>query len=219
MSEQMMADVKPMNPMAEQSSPTESITAKAEDALYSNKDVTLEAESKKPEASETEVAPPTENKIEKAEEVIDYKLTLKEGSLLDPGSLEVVKTFAKDYGLSNEAAQAVLSNQESFLDQIQKAEADSYEAEIKQWREEVINDKNLGGANLAKTAESAKKAVSRFGDESFIKILNETGLGDNISFVRFLSNIGQMMSDDSLVTSKGQMAQKSVEELFYGNQN
>lgn len=214
-----MADVRPIDQVVDQSNQTESITAKAEDALYSNKDVTLEAESKKPEAGETEVAKPTENKDEKAEEVIDYKLTLKEGSLLDPGSLEVVKTFAKEYGLSNEAAQAVLSNQEAFLDQIQKAEADSYEAELKQWRDEVINDKTLGGANLAKTAESAKKAVSRFGTEGFIKILNETGLGDNIEFVRFLSNIGQMMSDDSLVTAKSQMSQKSAEEVFYGTKN
>jgi len=199
----------------------ESITKETENALYSNKVEEVAPQSEKPEASEIEVAPQTENKDEVKEttSTIDYELTLKEGSLLDPSTLEAMKSFAIEHKLSKEAAQAVLSNQEKFLEHIQKTESEQQDLELQAWRDSVVNDKVLGGANLAKTAENARKVVTRFGNQEFIKLLNETGYGDHPEMVRFLSQVGAMMSDDSIVTAKSHMAPRSAEELFYGTKN
>lgn len=219
MSEKMMADVTPATDPTTIAPPVqESITAEIENALYSNKvEEVSQPVSKKPEASETEVVSPKENKEEEKSDSINYKLSLKEGSLLDTSFIDEVTSFAKEHGLSNEAAQAVLSKQESLIERLQKAESERQDKELEQWRKTVIEDKVMGGANLAKTAENAKKVVSRFGNSEFIKLLNETGYGDHPEIVRFLSTIGSVISDDSLVMPKNQMPQKSAVEIFYGS--
>lgn len=158
-----------------------------------------------------------EGQTETKEEVV-YKLELSKESRLDNSNVEEIISFAKENNLSNEQAQAILNKQESLISKIFEESQALQEKQISEWREAVINDKVMGGNNLKVTAENARKVVERFGTEEFISILRDTGYGDNPEVVRFLSKIGAIMGDDSLILPSARAeSTKSIEELFYGS--
>ena len=43
----------------------------------------------------------------------------------------------------------------------------------------------------------AKAVLRKFGDEGFMKYLEDSGLGNNVNLIRILSNIGENMMEDS----------------------
>ena len=209
----------------------ESVTKETEDALYGNSD---QAQTDSQESASDEKAAssedPSQDKVAKEEDAkaedsteekkeeeqaVEYSLNLQEGSLLGKGFLEDVESFAKENNLSNEVAQKVLDKQQMVLDSFIEAEANRHDKELEEWRQEVINDPTLGGDNLNKTAEDARRVVTRFGSEGFIQILKETGYGDHPEVVRFLSKLGSIMSEDSLILAKSEAKDKPLEDYFY----
>jgi len=202
----------------------ESVTKETEDALYSKPEEKVEetVETETEEASKDEVkeVPEKQEKSPEKKEEIEYKLELKKETLLDNSFLDDVKSFAKENNLSNEQAQQVLSKQEEAISKYLEKEEARIEKELDEWRDSVVNDPDMGGDKLAKTAENARRVVERFGTDSFINLLKDTGYGDHPEVVRFLSKVGSLMSDDSLILPKAaETRQRSIEEVFYGKQN
>jgi hypothetical protein len=220
----------------EQNENVESPTKEYEDALYASED------SKSSQATDVEAdkseEKPVENEEQKLEEnqqetesdnkpddktendeASDFKLELNKESLLDNSNVEDVVSFAKENNLTKDQAQQLLSKQEELLVKYAQSELDKYEAQLDAWREEVIKDPVMGGDNLKKTTENARRAVKAFGDDQFINLLNETGYGDNPEVVKFLSKIGALMEDDNLIlpSAKAERQNKPMHEYFYGS--
>jgi len=169
------------------------------------------------ESEEEDESGETGEDLKSEAEIVEYNLKLREDSILDSSILEGVEAFARENNLSKDLAEGLLNTQEELLSNFVKMKTDENEAQKDNWREEIINDKNLGGENLKTTTENAKRAVNNFGTPEFINMLRETGYGDNIEVVRFFSKIGSMMSDDSLVNGKEHGGEKPVEDFFYGS--
>lgn len=198
-----------------------------EDAFYSKdeKDVETKEEVNSEvvaEVSEEEVADQGEKTEEKAleesteEQEIEYKLALQKETYLDNSNVDSITEFAKEHNLSNDTAQAILNKQDETIANFIQAEDDKQEAELKEWRDLVVNDEKLGGSNLNKTVENARRVVERYGDDQFIEVLKETGYGDHPAVVKFLSNLGGLMADDSLVLPNAQEANPKQDwEYFY----
>jgi hypothetical protein len=159
----------------------------------------------------------TEEEATGEDEKVEYKLELKSDSVLDNSMFEGIEAFARENNLSEDVAKGLLSKQEELLIDFVNMKTQELEAQKDTWREQVINDKTLGGENLDKTIESARRVVTKFGNEAFINMLKETGYGDNVEVVRFFSKIGSMMSDDTLVTGNEFGGEKPVEDYFYGS--
>lgn len=140
-----------------------------------------------------------------------YDLKLSEGSLVDARFMERIATHAKEQGLSNEQAQAL-------LDQKSNEVAAYIQEQSAAWKEAALADKEIGGDNLNKNVEMAKRVVDRFGSDSLKKELDKTGYGNHPEVVRLLMKIGSSMSEDQLVVPGSQpvTAPKSREELYYG---
>ena len=168
------------------------------------------------ESSEEDESGETKEDTEGETKEVEYKLKLKENSLMDNSMMEDIESFAKENNMSNDMAVGLLSRQEELLENFISMKTEELESQKDGWREEVVKDKSLGGENLNRTIENARRAVTKFGSEEFIGMLKNTGYGDNIEVVRFFSNIGSMMSDDKLVTGKEFGGEKSIEDHFYG---
>lgn len=218
--------------MSEENEVLESVTKEAEDTLYPSEETekpeTEEKEStdESTDEGEKEVADSSGNegddtKEEKAEEKeeITYKLELKEKSLLDNSVVDSIKDFAKEHNLSNDMAQHILNKQDELISGMVGAEEEARKQELEEWRNTVINDPVIGGDNLKKTVENARAVVKKYGSESFQEILENTGYGDNPEVVKFLSKIGALMDNDTLYQPNAKGAQRSAEEVFYGNNN
>lgn len=149
----------------------------------------------------------------------EWSLELPENSLVSEASMKEIESFAKENSLSKEAATKLLERENSAVQNFIDKQEQELNNQLDQWREEVINDPTIGGENLKLTTERARRVVQEFGSQEFIDILNDTGYGDNIEVVRFLSKIGKQMSEDTLVTPGTKRENKSTEELFYGSNN
>lgn len=125
-----------------------------------------------------------------------YELTLPDGSLLDESVLERTAEIAKKQGLSNEQAQELLNQKSVAVNEYVSA----LQARVESWKTEVQNDKELGGAHFAKSVETAKRAVERFGTPEFQQALRDSGLGNHPEVVRVFKRIGEAMEDDTLLT-------------------
>ena len=147
-----------------------------------------------------------------------YELKLPEGSLLSAEAIERSAAFAKEHGLSNEAAQAALDRESNALSSYAESQKESWNKETVAWLETSKADKELGGEEFGKNAELAKRVVTRYGTEEFAKGLTETGFGNHPELFRFVLRVGKAMGDDQLVLPGSQAAAetKDMADLFYG---
>lgn len=149
-----------------------------------------------------------------------YDLKLPEGSLLDAKAIEEISSFAKEKGLSNEQAQAILERENGAVSNFASKQQQDLKEKPTAWLSEAQSDKEIGGEAFAKNAEVAKRVVDKFGSEAFKKTLNDTGLGNHPELVRVFYRIGKMMSDDQFIVPGAQTgAKKSIEDVFYGKKD
>ena len=158
-----------------------------------------------------------EDKSAKDADVLDLKIP--ENSNLSDEQVEDIKAFAKENELSNEVTQAILDRENKAVSSyIENSEKESNQI-IENWEKEVKSDKELGGDNLKQTVENSRRAVEQFGSESFSKLLNESGYGNNPDVIRFLNAIGEKMADDKFIQPGAKpAAERSMAEIFYGKQ-
>lgn len=130
------------------------------------------------------------------------KYELKTKTLLK-GDLDEIEADAKAKGLSQEDAQKLVEGREvehgRFLARQQQQARDQMTA----WKKEVESDPEIGGEGgkmLKENIELAHRALARFADDPFRKVLAETGLGNNPHLVRTFLRIGRGMAEDKAIT-------------------
>ncbi len=145
-----------------------------------------------------------------------YDLKLPDGSLLDSKATERTATFAKENGLTNKEAQAVLERENQAVASYVDAQKEMLAQKQKEWVESVKTDKEVGGETFTRNTELAKRVVDRYGSEAFKKALIDSGLGNHPELFRFVARIGHAMSEDQLIMPGTQPSQpKSLEDVFY----
>lgn len=149
-----------------------------------------------------------------------YDLKLPEGATLDQKAIDEISAFAKEKGLSQEAAQAVLEREHSLISGLQQKAEQEWQAKKDQWLKDATGDKEFGGDNLKLSAEVAHRALKRFDSTGKLaEMLETSGFGNHPEVIRFMWKIGQAMSEDQLVIPGAQSGgKKPIEEVFYGKQ-
>ena len=154
----------------------------------------------------------------KATDVPDkYTVTLPDGMALDEKLLGDLSPVFKEAGVSNETAQklatAYAKHQQDSFTEYAKQVAD----ERKAWVNELRKDPDFDA-----TLASGQRAVALAGKEvNAVKaLLNDTGLGDNPIFVRWMAAIGAHLSEGSFIASQGNSSpafkDKKLSGMLYG---
>ena len=159
-----------------------------------------------PENPETPKTPETPKAPEK------YELALPEDTLLDEGAIERTVAYAKEQGLSNDAAQ-------EFLNEHSQAVADHVDAQSETWASEIDTDAEIGGKKRGESVEMARRVVTRFGTDDFKQLMVKFGYGNHKEVVRIFSRIGKAMGEDKLVhapTAGAKGKPKSKADILYG---
>lgn len=167
--------------------------------------------------STTEVAA-TETSVVPAAPVVPekYELIMPEGSLLEPSTIEKISAYAKEKGLSNEAAQELLDRENSAVQTYNEGQNKKVEEIRASWIKAAEADKEVGGKDFKQNVELAKRVIDKFGSEEFKTALNETGFGNHPEVVRTFVRIGRLMADDEAIFAKSQATgTKTMEEKFY----
>lgn len=173
------------------------------------------ADSASPSAGAPNAQPPAAQPPKVPEK---YDLKLPDGSLLEASHIERISSFAKEKGLSNEMAQSLLEREHGAVSSYAEAQKQNYNKTVDSWAKLVEADSEIGGEGYKKNVELASRVIKRFGSESLVKALNETGYGNHPELVRAFTRIGKAMTEDQLVMPGTQPpAKPSMEDRFYGS--
>lgn len=185
------------------------------DAKKAQKDgITKDVETRKSDAEK--------NKIPE-----NYTLTKPEKSLLSDDQVARIAAFAKEQGLTNDKAQALLNRENQVVADARQAVIDDNMATMAETQEAWIttakDDKEIGGANFAQNAELSRRVLARYGTPEFMEILSDPkkgAFGNHPELVRVFTRIGKAMSEDQLVNPGAQGEKgggQSFADKFYGD--
>lgn len=151
-----------------------------------------------------EVIPPDDKSKEAAGAPDKYDLKVPENSLLSDAHVETLKAYAKEKGLNNTEAQALLEREnnagKASIESIQQRA----ELQSQAWLKEAKADKEIGGDKFAQTVELANHALNTlFPDPEMRKFMDASGLGNKASVLKGFAAIGKLMKPDSMVQPNG----------------
>lgn len=169
-------------------------------------------------AAETKPNEETAKPTEQTDQPATVDLKLPDGSLLAAERVEQIASIAKEKGLSPEQAQLLLDRESDAVKSYSDEQQSNYNKTVETWRAEAMADKELGGENLPKTTEIARRAVVHYFGNEFLQQLDSTKFGDRLDVLRGFYKIGKELANDSMVRGGPASAKpKSMAEIFYPN--
>lgn len=130
-----------------------------------------------------------------------YDLKLPKNSSLSQAHVDLIEKEAKDKGLSQDQAQALLDRDNGLKSSFFEEQQAQMKQAADNWFEAAKNDKEIGGDNFKQNVELAKRALDRFASDDMKKVLNDTGLGNNPELIRTFMKVAKHLGDDKLVTA------------------
>lgn len=149
-----------------------------------------------PQGQQPAVEPAAEGLPQGAPE--NYEFELPEGYELNQEVTEEFTAYARELNLPQDKAQAAVSMGVKLLESAQAKQAEAYAQQVSAWRNEVTNDKDIGGPALAENLSYAAKVLDTYAPD-LRAVLDETGLGNHPAFVKAFVKIGKAISEDRLV--------------------
>lgn len=170
-------------------------------------------------ASAAAAAPPAQPAAAAPVKEVTYEaLKLPEKSHMTPEALTAFKAYAKERGLSEAQAQAVLERDHSERASYMKSGMDELTRTDAEWKKSLETDKEFGNEKYGENAELVKRAFDYADpDGSFRKALEDAKLSNNPQLVKFVWKFGRMMAEDKLgAKASGQPSPKrNVEDSLY----
>lgn len=140
------------------------------------------------------------------------------------GELEELKTLCKDHSLDPKAAQAILDWQAKFAKVADEKRTESLQSEMMEFvRKESEKNRNLvrkewgeDPAVVAENEAAVARAMRKFSDDGFRKLMNESGLCNHPDVVRFVMKVGKAISDDRFISGRngGGVKQDLAHRMF-----
>lgn len=150
---------------------------------------------------------------EKAKSVAPDKYEFKapEGMTLNQAAVDSFSPVAKEIGLTQEQAQKVVDVYSGLV----KAQADSQEQAFKDYQESQKQESLKAlGANAPEQLSFVAKVRDTFFSPETRELINASGLGNNINFIRDCIKLGKQISEEKLVEGKNQGEGVTADQLF-----
>jgi hypothetical protein len=123
--------------------------------------------------------------------------------------------LTKELGLNQESVQKVVDYYTGkFVPGVQQAYETSQKQEIEkrntEW--EAQSTKDIGKEGI----DRARLAIKQFATPELTSFLNETGLGSHPVLVKLFADIGNKMSESTLITGKSVTPDKRAADILFG---
>lgn len=168
-----------------------------------------------PKGPETDPAEPEkegEGEDAKAGAPEKYEFVPPEGVTLDPAAVEEFTPVARELGLTQEQAQRVVN----LYAGLQQRQADALAEQSRQWVEQVMADKDLGGARWDANRALVAQARDRFATPALVELMETTGLGNHPEVIRLFAAVGKAIADDGHVIGGQPIQSGDFATDFYG---
>ena len=136
-------------------------------------------------------------------EKYDYSgVTLPENYCYDENLLNEFNELAGKYNLSQKSANELMSMAVKLTqltgNNYSKTMAEQQRQKVESYKHNLINDREIGGANFERTMRTANIAYSQFADADVQDLLAQSGLNCHPKVVKMFYDIGRRMQDDSI---------------------
>ena len=136
-------------------------------------------------------------------EYYDYsEIELPENYCYDEQLLGEFNELAAKYNLSQKGANQLMSLAVKLTqlngDNFSKTMAEQQRQQINEYKNALITDREIGGANFERTMRTANTAYTQFADDDVKTLLQETGLNCHPKLIKMFYNIGKQMRNDSI---------------------
>lgn len=162
----------------------------------------LEGNIEEPEKQESTAMDIDEGYFGKPEKYDYSEVTLPENYYYDENLLNEFNELAGKYNLSQKSANELMAMAVKLSQltdsNISKTYAEQHRQKIEEFKHNLVNDREIGGANFNKTMRTANIAYSQFADEDVQHLLQETGLNCHPSVVKMFYSIGKKMQNDTI---------------------
>ncbi len=132
-----------------------------------------------------------------------YDLKVPEGSPLDAAAIESFSSFAKEQGLTQQQAQALLERENAATLTSAGRPLEEFKAKAQGWETELKADKEIGGASFEKTKSSVDRFLDRFFPAEHVKALRDAGHGATYGLppwiYRGFASLAKATGNDTLV--------------------
>ena len=150
-------------------------------------------------------------------EKYDYsEVKLPEKYGYDEILLNEFNELAGKYNLSQKSANELMSMAVKLTqltdENILKTQEEQHRQTIENYKRTLVNDREIGGANLEKTMKTANMAYTQFADEQVQELLQQTGLNCHPQVVKMFYNIGLKMQNDVIYGANAAAVQKENRE-------
>lgn len=193
--------------MADQQTQTTELTQTQVETTPVAEETTLLGTEVKTETTEVKA----EEKKEEAKPVVPEKYEIKapEGMEVDSAMMEKFAPIFKELNLTNEQAQKLADAYAPYVkaqSEAQRAESlKSYQGIVDGWKAD--SQKEFGNELPAQLGLAAK-AIDKLGTKEeatkLREVLNETGLGNHPSIIRFFVNAGKRLGEDTFAEANTQ---------------
>jgi hypothetical protein len=155
---------------------------------------------------------PEEKPVEKPVVPDKYDFKKSDASPLNDAAIETTAAIARELGLSQDAAQKLLTHLDSTTAGILAEQAAAYEPGGKVWKEQVttweaeaMKDPDIGGTpeKLRAVAADAKDVVMEFFDPEVLQFMNDTGFGSNPKILKGFAKIRKAFGEGAFKKPRG----------------
>ena len=142
-----------------------------------------------------------EKPADAAPAAVEFKLKTPEKSQVTAEDVAAIAKLAKDRGLNEEQAQAIVDREAQRLDAhreaMTKQHTEAFNGLYDAWGKQVNDDKDFGGPKLKASVDAARRVIRAHADPEFQKMLETTPFGSHPGLIRMLARIGASMHEDS----------------------
>ena len=136
-------------------------------------------------------------------EKYDYSgIELPENYCYDENLLNEFNELAGKYNLSQKSANELMSMAVKLTqltgNNYSKTMAEQQRQQVEDYKHNLINDREIGGANFERTMRTANIAYSQFADNDVRSLLSQSGLNCHPKVVKMFYEIGKRMQNDSI---------------------
>lgn len=143
---------------------------------------------------------------------------LPEGMEINAEYLEQMTPVFKDLGLTQEAAQKLVSAHAKQVQAGEEARASAFNQLTQDWLTATKADKEIGGDKFEESLQHARRALGEFGTPALNELFRNYGIGNHPEVVRAFTRIGKLMKEDQPgQLGNGAEPPKSRVDLLYGN--
>ncbi len=138
---------------------------------------------------------------------VEITLKAPEGQTIDDATLRAVEAFAKDAGLSQKQAEAILARETKGRSEAETAWKASQAAEVAKvadtWRAEAEKHPEIGGDKLPAAIEGAKRALAAYATPEERKAIADSPFANNPMFIAIMSRAAKGLPAEDKVHAGG----------------